>query len=191
MVNKLALPALILVPFFLVVYYFLGSNRGSTPTQTSSSQPVPSQLNNLTPSPSSASPEGQVKPFDPTLFGDLVVAASPSAASFVADKISLMIIKEGSGSAQTKSGDNIQVHYAGFLLNGQKFDSSLDRGQPFTFALGQGQVIKGWDLGLVSMKVGEIRRLIIPPFLAYGDQANGPIPANSPLFFEVQLLKIN
>ncbi len=100
------------------------------------------------------------------------------------------ILKEGSGQQQTKAGDKIAVHYTGTLTNGTKFDSSVDRGQPFTFTLGAGQVIKGWDQGLLGMKVGEIRKLIIPPSFGYGAQVQGPIPPNSTLIFEVELLEI-
>lgn len=92
---------------------------------------------------------------------------------------------------ETKSGDTISVHYTGTLLDGVKFDSSLDRGQSFEFKLGGGQVIKGWDEGLVGMKVGGKRRLTIPPRLAYGNNSPSPkIPANSTLVFEVELLGI-
>lgn len=99
------------------------------------------------------------------------------------------IIKQGSG-AVAKAGDKVSVHYVGTLLNGTKFDSSRDRGTPFEFTLGAGQVIQGWDQGVAGMKVGEIRRLTIPAALAYGARAVGPIPANSALVFEVELLGI-
>lgn len=100
-------------------------------------------------------------------------------------------IKVGSGAA-AKSGDTVTVHYTGTLTNGKKFDSSKDHGQPFTFHLGAGEVIKGWDQGVAGMKVGGVRKLTIPPDLAYGnrDVGGGLIPANSTLLFEVELLKI-
>lgn len=98
-------------------------------------------------------------------------------------------IKIGTG-AQPVQGDKISVHYTGWLTNGTKFDSSKDRNSPFEFTLGAGQVIKGWDQGFAGMKEGGIRKLIIPPELGYGDRAVGPIPANSTLIFEVELLKI-
>lgn len=95
----------------------------------------------------------------------------------------------GTGSA-VKSGDQIEVNYLGTLLNGQKFDSSYDRGETFSFAVGTGQVITGWDQGLLGMKVGGKRRLIIPADLAYGDQGIASIPPNSPLIFEIELISI-
>jgi peptidylprolyl isomerase len=91
---------------------------------------------------------------------------------------------------EVKSGDNISINYLGTLENGQKFDSSYDRGQPFETQIGVGQVIKGWDEGVVGMKVGGKRRLTIPASLGYGAQAAGSIPANSTLIFEVELMGI-
>uniref|UniRef100_A0A7C4LZI9 Peptidyl-prolyl cis-trans isomerase n=1 Tax=candidate division CPR3 bacterium TaxID=2268181 RepID=A0A7C4LZI9_UNCC3 len=100
-------------------------------------------------------------------------------------------IKEGTGDRITKEGDMISVHYTGTLLDGTKFDSSLDRNQPFSFDLGMSQVIKGWDIGLIGMKIGEKRKLIIPPSMGYGNMAVGDkIPENSTLIFEVELIEI-
>jgi len=92
--------------------------------------------------------------------------------------------------ASPKPGDRITVHYSGTLQNGEKFDSSYDRGQPFTFPIGMGRVIKGWDEGVMTMKVGGKRKLIIPPQLGYGQRDMGKIPPNSTLIFEVELLGI-
>lgn len=100
-------------------------------------------------------------------------------------------LKVGTGD-EAKSGDTVEVHYTGWLKNGKKFDSSKDRGKPFSFKLGTGQVIKGWDEGVQGMKVGGSRKLIIPPELGYGkrDVGNGLIPPDSELTFEVDLLNI-
>lgn len=90
-----------------------------------------------------------------------------------------------------KNGDTVQVHYTGWLTNGNKFDSSLDRGQPFKVTVGAGAVIKGWDQGLLGMQAGGKRRLTIPAELAYGNQGVGNIiPANATLIFEIELLEI-
>jgi FKBP-type peptidyl-prolyl cis-trans isomerase len=93
--------------------------------------------------------------------------------------------------AEAKTGSTVSVHYTGWLEDGTKFDSSLDRGQPFSFTLGARQVIPGWDEGVAGMKVGGKRKLVIPPDLAYGSQgASGVIPPNATLTFEVQLLSV-
>lgn len=98
--------------------------------------------------------------------------------------------QEGNG-APAANGQTISVHYTGALTDGSVFDSSIPRGEPFELTLGAGQVIKGWDLGLVGMKVGEKRRLTIPPELGYGKQGFPPvIPANATLVFDVELLSI-
>lgn len=92
--------------------------------------------------------------------------------------------------AEAVSGKTVSAHYVGILTDGTKFDSSLERNEPFEFLLGGGQVIKGWDIGIEGMKVGGIRQLVISPELAYGPQAIGPIPANSTLIFQVQLVEV-
>ncbi len=139
--------------------------------------------------------------------GDLSVTTSNGSAANVQVETSpvtqsakptmnnnLQIVDEVVGKgAEAVSGHEVTVHYVGTLTNGKKFDSSRDRGTPFTFALGAGQVIKGWDLGVAGMKVGGKRKLTIPPELAYGSQTvgGGLIPANSTLIFEVELLGVN
>jgi len=104
--------------------------------------------------------------------------------------VEIEILKDGTG-AIAKKGDTVSVHYVGVLENGTKFDSSVDRGTPFEFSLGAGQVIPGWDIGVEGMKVGEVRKLTIPSELAYGASGAGnAIPPNATLIFEVQLLGI-
>ncbi|PXX38588.1 FKBP-type peptidyl-prolyl cis-trans isomerase [Aquitalea sp. FJL05] len=107
--------------------------------------------------------------------------------------MSALIIEDltvGEG-AEAVAGEEVTVHYTGWLTNGSKFDSSKDRYQPFSFPLGAGHVIKGWDQGVVGMKVGGKRKLTIPPELGYGARgAGGVIPPNATLVFEVELLQV-
>ena len=99
-------------------------------------------------------------------------------------------LQVGTG-VEAKAGNKVSVHYTGTLTDGSKFDSSKDRGKPFDFTLGQGQVIKGWDQGVAGMKVGGSRKLTIPPDLGYGASgAGGVIPPNATLVFEVELLDV-
>ena len=104
--------------------------------------------------------------------------------------LGILDTKCGDG-AEAVAGKNVSVHYVGTLENGEKFDSSRDRGAPFQFSLGSGQVIAGWDEGIEGMKVGGIRELTIPPDLGYGETGSPPvIPPNSTLIFEVELLEV-
>ena len=122
-------------------------------------------------------------------------AAAPAAPAKVAGKpkisasgLSYYDLAPGAGTP-AKAGDNVSVQYTGWLVNGTKFDSSLDRNEPFMFALGKGQVIKGWDEGVAGMKPGGKRQLHIPAALAYGARgAGGVIPPNADLVFDVELV---
>ncbi len=105
------------------------------------------------------------------------------------DGLVIEVLKEGTG-AVAENGKKVSVHYVGTFESGEKFDSSVDRGTPFTFTLGAGQVIKGWDLGVVGMMVGEKRKLTIPYTLGYGADGYGPIPPKATLVFEVELLEV-
>ncbi|MBL0955155.1 FKBP-type peptidyl-prolyl cis-trans isomerase [Leptospira levettii] len=106
-----------------------------------------------------------------------------------ADELLIQDTKQGLGKEAIR-GTTVVVHYTGKLTNGKVFDSSVDRGEPFSFQLGQGQVIQGWERGIVGMKEGGKRKLTIPPKFGYGDRAVGPIPANSTLVFDVELIKV-
>jgi FKBP-type peptidyl-prolyl cis-trans isomerase len=107
------------------------------------------------------------------------------------DELQIEEVQVGTG-AEAVAGKTVSVHYTGWLTSGEKFDSSVDRGKPFGFKLGAGQVIRGWDQGVVGMKVGGKRRLTIPPKLAYGERGfPGAIPPGSTLVFEVELLGVS
>lgn len=129
-----------------------------------------------------AAPAKTKKIEEAAVVGKLVT--TPSGLQYVEEKI-------GAG-AMPKAGQKVRVHYTGWLRNGKKFDSSVDRGEPFVFTLGVRQVISGWDEGVASMHIGGKRKLIIPSQLAYGnrDVGDGLIPANSELTFVVELLGI-
>lgn len=115
-------------------------------------------------------------------------APAPSAAPD--GPLGVTTVAQGKGPGAI-SGDKVRVHYTGTLQNGTKFDSSRDRDKPFDFTLGKGQVIKGWDQGILGMKVGEKRKLVIPPGMAYGPMGRPGIPPNSTLLFDVEMLAIN
>src|SRR5258707_3116394 len=117
-----------------------------------------------------------------TLVRTSLVQTLPSGLSYI-------VTRRGEGR-QPHLGEKVIVHYTGVMTNGVKFDSSLDRGQPFVFELGAGRVIKGWDEGIGKLKVGDQATLIIPPELAYGEQGRGPIPPNATLIFVIELVGI-
>lgn len=156
-----------------IIIYFSGNKNTDTQTQqTTETKNVEKSINEQQPEAETKAPEN-----------------TESATN--ANGLKIEVLKEGTGTKVTKAGDGISVNYLGTLENGTKFDSSYDRNQPFKFDLGAGQVIKGWDQGLIGMKIGEKRKLTIPPTLGYGSQAMGTkIPANSTLIFEVELLEI-
>jgi len=124
---------------------------------------------------------------EPTEAATVSGTITPSAMQ--SDKLLIVDLKVGTG-AEAVAGKTVTVNYKGTLTNGTEFDSSYKRNQPFVFDLGAGSVIKGWDQGVVGMKVGGKRKLTIPASLGYGAIANGPIPANSTLIFEIELLKV-
>lgn len=114
---------------------------------------------------------------------------NPNTQNMITTGVEKDDIVIGTG-AVAAPGDRVTVHYVGTLVDGKVFDSSRDRGAPFSFDLGRGQVIRGWDEGVAGMRVGGTRKLMIAPDYAYGDRAVGPIPRNSVLIFEVELLGV-
>lgn len=117
-------------------------------------------------------------------------AALPANAQKTPSGLAYVDMVVGNGPSPT-AGKPVKVHYTGWLENGTKFDSSVDRGEPFVFTIGAGQVIPGWDEGVMSMKVGGKRKLIVPPQLGYGAAgAGGVIPPNAVLIFDVELLDV-
>ncbi|MBS1150220.1 MAG: peptidylprolyl isomerase FKBP-type [Myxococcaceae bacterium] len=116
-------------------------------------------------------------------------AGPPQAPVTRASGLITQVLKAGDGD-EAKQGDKVSVHYVGTLRDGTPFDSSRDRDAPFSFWVGEQQVIAGWDEGILGMREGELRRLTIPPGLAYGSDAKPGIPANSTLLFDVELLDV-
>ena len=168
-IGVIALLILVLIVFFAVRDY---QSRVASITQTPTTAAT------------SGTPSSGLYPIGKL---DTTPPATTANALTTASGLVYEDLQVGDG-AQVRSGDTVTVNYTGWLQDGTKFDSSIDSGQPAEFTLGQ--VIQGWNEGLVGMKVNGTRLLVIPPVLGYGATANGPIPANSTLIFEVQLVAI-
>lgn len=110
--------------------------------------------------------------------------------SDITEGLKMIFVRRNESGIKAENGKNVSVHYSGYLKSGKKFDSSVDRGAPYRFSLGQGRVIKGWDIGIAQMKTGEKARLIIAPELAYGAKGMSIIPPNATLIFDVELLEV-
>lgn len=176
-------------------------------TAETSSQPATDSQPGLTdqaasaPAPAATETQPDAAATDPNAAGQTAAdgattATQPGAAATatepapVTGTLKITDVKKGSG-AEAVDGKKVTVHYTGTLENGTKFDSSRDRGSPFPFVLGSGMVIAGWEQGVKGMKVGGVRKLVIPPNLAYGNRSvGGVIPPNSTLLFEIELLKV-
>jgi len=127
---------------------------------------------------------------DSGILEDAKADASVQDEESIPSDLKIEIMQQGEGE-EVKNNDTLTVHYSGYLEDGTKFDSSLDRGEPFVFQIGQGRVIQGWEKGLLGMKVGEKRKITIPPEMGYGSSGAGNvIPPNATLIFEVELLGI-
>ena len=184
--SKTLAPALIVLVIILagVTGIFFLSNQK---TQDSGIGVVPTIYPTNTPEPTQASSSAIIN--QPVQENQATPAANMGSITTTADGLQIQDLVVGTGQ-EVKSGDTVTVNYLGTLTNGTKFDSSYDRNQPFTTQIGVGQVIKGWDEGIVGMKVGGKRKLTVPPSLGYGSQNLGSIPPNSTLIFEVELLGI-
>jgi len=179
-------PALVSLSFVLVLGCAPAApaTLGPPVAPTAAAEPAP---------PSGAAADGAASAAPPAPTASVADVSSTSPPSQpAADQVQSTVLKAGSGAA-ARPGDYVVVNYVGRLTDGTEFDSSLRPGrQPFDFTLGRGAVIKGWDQGLVGMRVGERRRLVIPPDLAYGASGQPPvIPPNATLVFEVELMALN
>lgn len=153
----------------------------SSQNSNSNSQPQNQKVNSQN---SNTQPQSQIQNQNATQAPSNPLPTGPITELMIKDLV------VGNGQ-ELKNGDTVEVHYSGTFLDGRKFDSSYDRGQPFSFTVGAGNVIKGWDEGLIGMKTGGKRQLIIPSDLAYGAAGSpGAIPPNTPLAFEIELIAI-
>lgn len=167
----------------LVAMQFTGSKQAEAAAITNQPPIVAVQ-------PSQAAPKNAPSSKENSQVNTMTTNESEPQLTTTASGLQYKEIVVGTG-AVPQQGQNVVVHYTGTLTNGTKFDSSVDRNQPFSFRIGTGQVIKGWDEGLSTMRVGGKRQLIIPPDLGYGTRgAGGVIPPNATLMFDVELLRI-
>lgn len=181
-----------LVPFLCIVFLVAGCKAAEAPKKEAAKPAAKASLKADKPEKKEAPKAAKPAPAPEKKVEEPTAVAPETEAKRVktASGLEYEVIKEGDGAAP-KAGQTVVVHYTGWLTDGKKFDSSVDRGQPFKFQLGQGRVIKGWDQGLALMKIGDKRKLIIPPELGYGARgAGGAIPPNATLIFEVELLGI-
>ena len=179
--KKAAFPLTLLTASCVILAGCEQCSQKKTETKTAEAPGSSIDSNKATPTtPSASKPTEERQP------------GAPSTAGESGGTTSLQIndIKVGSGP-EAVDGKKVTVNYTGTLTNGTKFDSTKDRGTPFSFVLGSGMVVAGWDQGVKGMKEGGVRKLVIPPSLAYGNSAvGGIIPPNSTLIFEIELLKV-
>lgn len=169
---------------YLRYRYFLDSGRWISREESENAAGVPRSVAASTVADSTPAPAVTNTDITPSAVNNATATRTTSSGLKIQDLV------VGTG-AVAKSGENVTVHYRGTLTDGTQFDASYDRGEPFSFDLGAGQVIRGWDEGVVGMRVGGKRKLTIPPSLGYGASgAGGVIPPNATLVFEVELLKV-
>lgn len=167
--NFIAAVIIGVLVLFIFAYFIFDLNGSSAATSSSSIGPSAIVINQVTPAKTN----------------------NPSTSTSTPKNLQIVEEKIGTGTA-VKKGDTVEINYVGTLTNGKVFDASAKDGSggPFSTQIGVGQVIKGWDEGIIGMKVGGERKLVIPPSLAYGSQQVGSIPPNSTLIFQVQLVGI-
>ncbi|KKP90430.1 MAG: Peptidyl-prolyl cis-trans isomerase [Candidatus Moranbacteria bacterium GW2011_GWC2_37_73] len=169
MENKKVLVILILVVAIVLGYVLFAGKSANAPVTKTETEKVAPQETKKAAQPTTVNQVNEKKPME----------------------LEIKTTQEGTGDRVVKSGDNISVHYTGKLTDGTKFDSSVDRGTPFEFQIGQGMVIAGWEQGLLGMKIGEKRTLTIPSEMGYGARGAGvAIPPNATLVFDVELISI-
>jgi FKBP-type peptidyl-prolyl cis-trans isomerase len=176
----------------LVVGYFLGSfiYKEKTASQTVSSAGSNAAVTEATNASAAASTASTATNASTASTAAANSSTQSTQPTMEPKDLEIKVTKPGAG-AKTKKGDLVSVHYTGKLVNGTVFDSSIQRGTPIQFALGEGRVIQGWEQGILGMQVGEKRTLTIPSKLGYGEQgAGGVIPPNATLIFDVELVKI-
>lgn len=172
--NRIIVGALAAGFLGVVIYAALPASTTTNTAKSSVTTPTP---------PATPPPAPTPMPTNTAATNAAVPAVDPNA------KLETTDVKVGTGTATAALGDKLTVHYTGTLKDGTKFDSSVDKGQPYTLTLGQ-NLIEGWNKGIVGMKEGGKRKLVVPPSLGYGMQDKGKIPPNSTLLFDIELLKI-
>jgi FKBP-type peptidyl-prolyl cis-trans isomerase len=171
----------------LVVRKSIPAPDAAAPAETPATAPATPAASATAPAAAAPAPAPAPAEAAPAETAQAEPAAAQPETVTTPSGLQYQILQAGSG-AEAQTGQTVTVNYTGWLTDGTKFDSSFDHGQPFQFPLGEHQVIAGWDEGVTGMRIGEKRKLIVPPDLGYGAGGVGPIPGNATLVFEVELL---